>query len=156
MRENFPFFHTCIYTVLPRFFFFCRNFVKATRLLKFSHLNSWFDEIFFRWEKISNFSTVKIENRDHVTLSKEKYFMKWLKAAYRMIYKNQMISRNFCRKIMNLKCLAQNNVDVLCYLKTFLKKFCEISSSTKMHKAKSFFHEVISKFRGICAKNAWK
>ena len=36
---------------------FGKNFVKATFLLKKS-LNSWFDEIFFRWEKISVISTV--------------------------------------------------------------------------------------------------
>ena len=37
-------------------YFFCKNFVKATHLLKKS-LNSWFDEIYFQWE-FSRFSTL--------------------------------------------------------------------------------------------------
>ena len=37
--------------------FFRKNFVKAMVLLK-KLLNSWFDEIFFQWERISRFSTL--------------------------------------------------------------------------------------------------
>ena len=37
--------------------FFVKNFVKATDLLN-KLLKSWFDEIIFRWENISNFSTL--------------------------------------------------------------------------------------------------
>ena len=58
--------------------FFGKNFVKATFLLKKS-LNSWFDEIFFRWERISRFSTLcsvaqcgKMRN----LVSPKKYFVK--------------------------------------------------------------------------------
>ena len=38
---------------------FRKNFVKAMGLLK-KLLNSWFDEIFFQWERISRFSTLCI------------------------------------------------------------------------------------------------
>ena len=37
--------------------FFPKNFVKAMVLLK-KLLNSWFDEIFFQWERIFRFSTL--------------------------------------------------------------------------------------------------
>ena len=36
---------------------FGKNFVKAAVLLK-KLLNNWFDEIFFKWERISHFSTL--------------------------------------------------------------------------------------------------
>ena len=42
---------------LPLSLIFDKNFVKATILLK-KLLNSWFHEIFFRWERISCFSTL--------------------------------------------------------------------------------------------------
>ena len=37
--------------------FFRKNFVK-TMVLQKKSLNSWFDEIFFQWERISRFSTL--------------------------------------------------------------------------------------------------
>ena len=42
---------------LTRSTLFRKNFVKTMVLLK-KLLNSWFDEIFFQWERISRFSTV--------------------------------------------------------------------------------------------------
>ena len=37
---------------------FGKNFVKVTVLLNKLLIKSWFDEIFFRWERISRFSTL--------------------------------------------------------------------------------------------------
>ena len=36
---------------------FLQKFRESNAFSKFSHLNSWFDEIFFRWEKMFSFST---------------------------------------------------------------------------------------------------
>ena len=47
--------------------FFRKNFVKTMVLLK-KWLNSWFDEIFFQWERISRFSTV--ESNSHYIKAK--------------------------------------------------------------------------------------
>ena len=64
MRANFKNFHIAQWcgnfgNLLSRIF--SKNFVKATFLLK-KLLNSWFDEIFFRWEQICHFTTLWLCN----------------------------------------------------------------------------------------------
>ena len=57
--------------------FFRKNFVKSMVLLKKS-LNSWFDEIFYQWERISRFSTLWIPQcgNGRNSLSLKKNFVK--------------------------------------------------------------------------------
>ena len=55
-----------------------KNFVKPTFLLKKS-LKSWFDEIFFLWERISRFSTLWVSaqcGKMKNLVSLKKYFVK--------------------------------------------------------------------------------
>ena len=46
---------------------FGKNFVRVTVLLN-KLIKSWFDEIFFRWERISRFSTLCTPNSQNLTL----------------------------------------------------------------------------------------
>ena len=54
---------------------FRKNFVKAMVLLK-KLLNSWFDEIFFQWERISRFSTLCIKDFFREINSLDDFFVK--------------------------------------------------------------------------------
>ena len=94
VRENFYNFHTVSHAQCGNYAnslsrIFGENFVKITVLLN-KLLNSWFDEIFLWWERISRFSTVNCLLLR--TLQSKKYFVKSTLVIYLV---KPLFSRNF-------------------------------------------------------------
>ena len=73
---------------------FVKNFVKVTVLLN-KLLKSWFDEIIFRWERISLFSTLWVWKNEKFSLT-QKIFRQISSLVTYLV--KQLLSRNFYQK----------------------------------------------------------
>ena len=103
-REFFVFPHCCVtqcgnYVNLLSHFF-AKNFVKTTFLLM-NLLNSWFDEIFFRWEIISCFSTLCVTYSVEITAT-----ILSQKLREMTVFTKELYSKLIWRK--NKNCVAVN------------------------------------------------
>ena len=84
--------------------FFAKNFVKVTVLLN-KLLKSWFDEIFFWWERISRFSTLWESLIIHGIFCHSEFLSHpkiQINSLVTYLVK-PLLSRNFCQK-----CLREN------------------------------------------------
>ena len=77
---------------------FGKNFVKVTvlRVLLNKLLNSWFDGIFFWWERISRFSTLWVWKNENFSLSKK--ISRQINCFVTYLVK-PLLSRNFLPKM---------------------------------------------------------
>ena len=135
--------------------FFRKNFVKAMVLLKKS-LNSWFDEIFYQWERSYRFSTLccgclTLWNNEKFSLTK--IFFRQISSLVTSLVET-LISRYFCQKCVRVNFRNFRTVCPIFHVKNeyfclIVGKFCVKSLHSIIHFEGFNFTEVFSKYSKV-------